>query len=142
MEEQKMKKQTTNPVAKVAIVYCQDNHNDYFDDYIIQSISDWQEVSEEELKLIKTYYSSANYSIDGYPKLIVYRETPSRERATLDKMIAAARKTEEDYKNRRRKQEEEKEKKAKQRKERTVAEEKKLLEELKAKYEKEKAEQK
>lgn len=116
------------------IAILKSKRTDYYDDTskIIESISEWTEVTTEELKLLKQYFTMHDYEIiervDTKPEFVVNSVKKAVEHARLEKEKQDKLKEEAE----RKKQERLLKKKAKD-----EAAEKKLLVQLKTKYEQE-----
>lgn len=121
----------TNKKHQVAIINCKDVHFNYGDDHevLIQSISDWSEVTTEELSLLNRF--SLNYSwkvierLDSDPKFIA-----TTVQAALNQ-VKAQQKAQEEAKA---KAEAAKVQRELKRKAKTQAEELRLLQTLQSKY--------
>lgn len=115
----------------IAIVNCRDHYFNYGDDHamLIQSISDWSEVTTEELNLLQRF--GLNYSwkvierVDADPKFIA---------TTVKAALAEVKKQEELQAEAKAKAEAAKAQRELKRQAKTQAEELKLLETLQSKY--------
>lgn len=102
-----------------------------YDDYkrVIESITDWSEVTDEEYKLLRSYCNNYDYDIierkDVEPSFILKTIAQAKEEA---------KKHQEEIEKQREEQERKKQAALLKKKAKTEAEEKKLLEELKSKY--------
>lgn len=65
-------------MPKVKIIYTK-YVGDYYDDEIMVGSLDWEEVTEEELALLRTYYHRLPAKNDGYAKLVVQSTEPIAE---------------------------------------------------------------
>jgi septin family protein len=106
-------------------------YSDGYDDYtkIIDSISDWSEVSNEELKLLKSYCNNYDYEViervDTKPEFII---------KTIQQALIEAKKHEEQRAKQKAEAEQKKLERALKKKAKDVAQELKLLAELQAKH--------
>lgn len=116
-------------MKKIAIVSPKLDYDYESNDRIIESITDWSEVTDEEYKLLYAYCRNYNYSIierkDIQPEFILKTIAQAKEEARflqekLQKQKEIAEKKKQDA--------------LLKRKAKTEAEEKKLLEQLKSKY--------
>lgn len=68
-------------MPKVKIIYTK-YAGDYYDDELITGALDWEEVTDEELTLLRTYYHRLPVKNDGYAKLVVQSTEPISESIT------------------------------------------------------------
>ena len=116
---------------KIIIVKSEDRHTSYDDyDRVIGSISDWYEVTSEELQLLKKYIHTINYDYQIIEH-INNTQIPIIISDLLEKAIAEDKKKQAAIEKRKKDQA----RKAAEKKYKAEEDEKKLLEELKKKYE-------
>lgn len=115
---------------KVAIITFSDCRN-YYEDYsrIVNDITDWVEITEEEYKLLCRQIDSSRYVVVCQPK-----DQYKFIKLTVAKAIEIAKQREEEEKERKKEAEEKKRQRELKKKAKTEAEEKALLEALLLKH--------
>ena len=116
-------------MPKIALIKFHESYS--FDDYerIIDGITEWEEVTAEELKLLKDYHR--NYNVDW--TIIEFVE---RQKETIEFAVSAQIKHAKAFQEKQKKEQEERERKSLERRlkkeKKTIENKRKLLEELKA----------
>lgn len=107
------------------------NDNSYYNDYshIIQSITDWSEVTYEDYQLLKTYCDQRSYTI--IERIDVDQSALIK---TVEQAKLLAKREAEEKQKQKELEEQKKQARLLKKKAKTEAEEKKLLEQLQQKY--------